>query len=84
MKSADRLGARVLVGEVEYRDGTVPVPPLSMETRAQLVTLLTRVGDPTPPAKVPSASECRFCPISAQDCPERIEIEDRVIAVGEF
>jgi hypothetical protein len=73
-----------LTGEVQYRDGSVFLPALEPSSRAHLLQLLTRLGDPTPPGKVPSASECRCCPLPADECPERVEEPDRIVAVGEF
>ena len=42
---------------------------------SDLVTnLIGRLTAKIPPRKVPSVSECRFCPISSQYCPERREL----------
>ena len=38
-----------------------------------LSNLARRIAAPEPPQHVPSAPECRFCDITAADCPERIE-----------
>ena len=38
----------------------------------RLITLIHRVAAPDPPPWTPSAAECRFCDISAADCPERV------------
>jgi hypothetical protein len=79
-----RVTDRSVRGEVQYRDGSIAVPPLTPETRAQILALLARLGDPTPPRKVPSAGECRFCPIGPEDCRERIDQPETVVAVEEF
>ena len=36
-------------------------------------TLLLRLADDRPAKRVPSAAECRFCDISAADCPQHVE-----------
>ena len=41
-----------------------------------LTALIQRVAALEPPSTVPSASECRFCDITAADCPVRIETAD--------
>ena len=38
-----------------------------------LGALIRRLASDTPPGQVPSSSECRFCDISALDCPERMD-----------
>ena len=42
---------------------------------------MRRLSSVQPPRKVPSWSECRFCPIGPGDCPERVEA-DAEQAVG--
>jgi hypothetical protein len=64
-----------VAGEVQYREARLPIEPgrLDDEMRGLIRATIERVGGPTPPPKVPSASECRFCDITAGDCPERVE-----------
>ena len=59
-------------GEVVYPTHTVRVPPEAATSRfvEGLVALIRRLAGDTPPGRVPSGSECRFCDISALDCPE--------------
>ena len=66
-----------LSGEVYYgEDAVIDIPAASVNERFKEITagLITRVTSKTPPRKAPSVSECRFCPISSQYCPERREI----------
>jgi len=44
------------------------------EFRYLVEALIGRLTAKTSPRKVPSASECRFCPIPREYCPERLEI----------
>ena len=62
-------------GEVVYPDRTVRVPRGGLDQRfiEDLVNLIRRLADDTPPRRVPSAAECRFCDITAADCPERVD-----------
>ena len=64
-----------LAGEVVYRDHIKRVPrgALPGQFIEQLGSTIRRIAADTPPKRVPSAQECRFCDISAADCPERID-----------
>ena len=64
-----------LAGEVQYRDASVHIAPeqLSDEMRWLIRGVIERVGGPDEPARVPSLSECRFCDLTAADCPQRVE-----------
>ena len=72
-----------LSGQVVYPDGPVDVPAeaVNEEFVGSLGRLMRRLSSGQPPRKVPSWSECRFCPISSRDCPERVEA-DAEQAVG--
>ena len=62
-------------GTVVYRDHEVPIPADAVDEsfKGGLFQLIRKVGASAPPRKVPSAVECRFCDITAADCPERVE-----------
>jgi len=64
-------------GNVIYNDGKVPIAWTEMDSSfKELVdALIKRIGADKPCRKVPSFSECRWCDISKEDCPERIENE---------
>jgi hypothetical protein len=64
-----------LAGEVQYRESRLRIEPekLSDELKGLIRATIERVGGDAPPARVPSASECRFCDITAADCPERVD-----------
>ena len=65
-----------LSGEVYYgEEAVIDIPAASVNDRFKEITagLITRVTSKTPHRKAPSISECRFCPISSQYCPERRE-----------
>ena len=72
-----------LAGEVQYRDASVNIAPgqLTDELKGLIRGTIERVGSATPAVKVPSLSECRFCDITAADCPERIDEEQSQAAV---
>lgn len=72
-----------LAGEVQYRDGRLPIASekLDDELKALISGTIGRVGGEKPLPKVPSLSECRFCDITAADCPERIDEAQRVEVV---
>lgn len=61
-------------GQVVYADDTridVSMNEFTPELRAKFFDVVKRIGDPTEPAKTPSANECRFCDIS--NCDKRVE-----------
>ena len=67
-------------GHVIYPDGKnvgIPVSGLDRKFIDRLGSLIRRLADEKPARRVPSASECRFCDITAADCPERVETETR-------
>ena len=55
----------------------IPVSGLDRQFIDRLGALIRRLADETPARRVPSASECRWCDITAADCPERVEDEAR-------
>ena len=66
-----RLSGRVYYGE----DAVIDIPGNTIDDWFREITagLIGRVTAKTPPRKAPSASECKFCPISSQYCPDRRE-----------
>lgn len=72
-----------LAGEVQYRESSLRIAPtqLTDELKGLIRSTIERVGGDEPPAKLPSFDECRFCELTAADCPERIDRERRAIPV---
>ncbi len=72
-----------LAGEVQYRDGRLPIAAAKLDDqmRGLIRATIERVGGPEPPPRVPSVAECRFCELTAADCPERIDEAQRVEVV---
>ena len=64
-----------LRGQATYLDHTVRIPAEAVDDQfiQNLGTLIRRLAADKPPAQVPSRQECRFCDISALDCPERMD-----------
>ena len=62
-------------GEVVYPTHTalIPTGAVSGQFVKDLGALIRRLAADTPPGRVPSRSECRFCDISGLDCPERMD-----------
>ncbi len=62
-------------GEVIYPTHTVRVPRGALPNQfiEDLGALIRRLAAGSPPQRVPSAQECRFCDITAGDCPDRVE-----------
>ena len=62
-------------GHVIYPESHVQIPVSGLDQPFidRLGSLIWRLADETPAQRVPSASECRWCDITAADCPERVE-----------
>ena len=60
-------------GKVVYTDHEESIPASEVDQTFvdNLGQLIRRLGSTTSARKVPSRSECRFCDITTQDCPER-------------
>ena len=65
-----------IAGEIIYTTHTKQVPQGGIDQGfiQDLSALIRRLAAPEPPTTVPSASECRFCDISAADCPDRLDL----------
>ena len=66
-----------LKGQATYLDHTVRIPAEAVDDQfiQSLGTLIRRLAADKPPTRVPSRQECRFCDISAADCPDRVDEE---------
>ena len=66
-------------GHVKYPGGNIQIPVSGLDQPfvERLGALIRRLADENPARRVPSTSECRFCDITAADCPERVEDEVR-------
>ena len=64
-----------LRGQVTYDDHTVRIPAEAVDDQfiRNLGALIRRLAYERPAKRVPSQQECRFCDISALDCPERVD-----------
>lgn len=78
-------GVRI-VGEVQYRDGSIVIEPeeFTPDIRQAIARQIAETGSTAPPQKIASARECQFCDISSSDCPARIDREKRQVAHGLF
>ena len=79
-------GDITLEGRVVYSDHVVDIPAyaISPEFIEQLGSLIRRVADKKPALVVPSSTECGFCPITLEDCPQRISAPPEAVAVEGF
>lgn len=61
-------------GRVVYPTHTVEVASADAQAlKPRLFALLQRLGSPDRPAASPSVSACRWCDVSATDCPDRVD-----------
>lgn len=83
---AQAVSGKRLTGALIYRDHRREIWPeeLTPDLRQRILDTIKRMGDRTPPARVPSAAECRFCEVTKTDCADRIDVEDAVTTVDVF
>ena len=64
-----------ITGQVAYQDHVVDIPAHAVNQAFidSLRKLIGRLGGETPALRVPSGRECRYCDITAADCPDRME-----------
>jgi hypothetical protein len=64
-------------GVVIYRDHQVEIPNSAIDEtfKKSLINLLHRISADEIATRVPSCSECGFCDITKDDCPERMDRE---------
>jgi len=74
-KSLEQYRNTNLRGQVTYRDHTVRVPGEAVGEKfiQNLGALIRRLSADEPARRVPSPQECRFCEITAGDCPARVD-----------
>ena len=65
----------VFDGQVAYADHIVDIPAAAVDDKfvERLSQLIGQLASDAPARRVPSPGECRFCPITAADCPDRAE-----------
>ena len=65
-----------LRGQVTYRGHTVRIPAEAVDVRfiQNLGALIRRLSADEPARRVPSLGECRFCEITAAECPNRTDV----------
>jgi len=80
------MGEYQLFGELRYRGGVTGIGPgdFTPAIRERIVTLITRLGESSPPPKVPSFAECSWCAIPKSECPERVEVDPAVVETSAF
>ena len=63
----------VFNGQVAYTDHAVDIPAAAVDDKfvERLSQLIGQLASDAPARRVPSPGECRFCPITAADCPDR-------------
>ena len=76
-RALERYRNAKLRGQVTYRDHTVRIPADAVDDQfvQNLGALIRRISADEPARRVPSRQECRFCDITAADCPSRVEDE---------
>ena len=74
-RALERYRNTRLRGQVTYRDHTIRIQAEAVDDQfiQNLGALIRRISSDEPARRVPSRQECRFCDISAADCPVRME-----------
>ena len=86
LRRQDRFKGITLSGELNYRDHDLPIPAESVDKKFQmrLFVVLGVLTSDDEPKKTPSFLECRFCPISQTECPDRVMEDPNKPIVGSF
>ena len=73
-RAMDQYHGTHVAGEIHYpnRVQRVPQGGLDQGFYHRLITLIHRVAAPDPPPPAPSGPECRFCELTIDDCPVRV------------
>ena len=76
-KALEQYRKAKLMGQVTYRGDNVRIlgEAVGEEFVKNLGALIRRISADEPARRVPSLHECRFCDISATDCPARIDAD---------
>lgn len=74
---------KALDGCVVYKTARSPVPHQIIDDKFQnsVKYFLNILESTNPPAKLPTHVGCRFCDLTTEDCPERVQLEDTNPAV---
>jgi len=86
-QSNPQIKGHTLRGELCYKTGDivrVAHDSLDAGFKQQLGALMKIASESCPPEKTPSFSECRFCEIRKEDCPERVETDPIEISTDIF
>ena len=84
-KALGQHGGLSFTGSVVYPGHSVEIPATAVDTGfvENMGRLVRRLASVSPARRVPSASECRYCPITGADCPERMDGADSKEGVTE-
>ena len=76
-KVLEQFRDKRVTGHVRYPTSHVAAPEsaVNREFVANLGALVRRLAADTPACRVPSAAECRFCDITKEDCPVRVNVD---------
>ena len=74
-RALERYQNLKLRGQVPYRDHKTRIPAEAVGDQfvQNLGALIRSLSAERPATRVPSAQECRFCDITAADCPDRMD-----------
>lgn len=76
--ASPEYAATPFAGRLQYPAHAVDIPASAVNDalREQFRQLMAMIGNEQPPAPSPSKWECRYCPITAQDCAARIDARE--------
>ena len=62
-------------GKVVYADHEIDIPASAVDSKfiSSVTELILRLASRQPAVRVPSTRECRFCDITARNCPDRVD-----------
>ena len=70
--SKGKFSKKQITGLVMYKDKTIEIPYLPKDFEENVNFFINVLASQDPPAKNPG-DDCRFCKITKEDCPERVD-----------
>ena len=70
---------KTIQGQVVYKSmmsTNIPADAIDKEFQGTVTYFLNLMEDQKSPARTPTPAECRFCDITSEDCPDRIEFDE--------
>jgi RecB family exonuclease len=85
-KTHRAVQGKKIIGEIQYNSASISIDAndVSEDFKKTFRECMQQISDETAPEKVPSYSECSFCDITKDDCPDRIDEAPKTVETDLF